>query len=220
MNQLTTLEPRQAPITPEDFQKLEAVIEKSFDLRPVYKSIRRPVADDNGNVYRWEHDVEEVGLSLSQKTEADQRLLDAMRRPATAQIIAYHLTRLSAHKRNTKGGTAFQVIVEDLKRDLDGVSEWALVKAYEDLRKEEGDFFPSANHIAERVKYYQGALENINPQSKTLVIPRETKKPRDRTFKQKRRVSRLIKTGMKMKSTWSLWEKRFMKAYQKHTVDA
>lgn len=177
MNQLTILEPRQAPMSVEDFNKLEAWIDKSFTVKPITEGRSVPVKDDNGIIYRWEHDVFETGLSLTPQGTVDPKVIDAMKRPATSKTIAYHLTRLSAHKRNTKGGFAFQVIVEDVTKDLEGVSEWAVIKAYEKLRKAEGDFFPSANEIVKAVNVYEDAIKMLGQKNENKPIAMIEEKP-------------------------------------------
>lgn len=181
MNQIVTHEPRQQPLTAEKFLQLEAAIEKSFTAKPVFTSIRVPVKDDLGNIYRWEHDLIETGLSLVPNGNPDPRLVDAMKRPATAQAIALHLKRLESHKRHVRGGFSWQVIVEDAVKDLIGVSEWAVMKAYDRLRKTEGDFFPSVNEIVKAVRFYDDALKtepkaNVKPIPKTESVARNAEK--------------------------------------------
>jgi hypothetical protein len=179
MNQLTVLEPRQAPITTEDFNKIEALIEKSFHVGTITEGRQVPQVDTEGDIYGWEFQSVPIGIVLHPRGEVDTRLIDAIQRPATRQQIAYHLTRLSAHKRNAKGATAFQVIIEDACVDLQGRSEWAIVKACDSLRKSEGDFFPSLNDIRKEAEWYDRAAQNIRERKKEpeFIIPKEGPKP-------------------------------------------
>lgn len=194
MNQLATLEPRQSPLSKEDFGKIEALIERNYRLKPKTEGRSMPKVDAEGNIYGWEYQTVEAGLALIPLTQAvDRRLVEAVQRPATRQIIAYHLTRLSAHKRNTRGGFGFQVIVEDACRDLEGCSEWAICKAYDELRRAESPFFPDLVEIEKAVNRYDRA-------AKAMGQPMEARKPRpveietgqEKTLERKRQVAETL----------------------------
>lgn len=195
-NAIAILEPRQTPITTEDFDKIETLVEKHFHTQTMREGRSMPKVDNAGETYGWEYQTIETGLRMTPKASLDPRLLDSIRRPVTKQILAYHLTRLSAHKRNTRGGFAFQVIVEDACRDLDGVSEWAVFKAYDQLRKADGPFFPDLEDIVKAVKWFDDAARNIGTPAepvKPKPVPVQQEEPWEKpTDAKKAAVAKLM----------------------------
>lgn len=153
MNELTVqLQPRQAALTIQDFGKLERLIETTFEAKPIYEPCSIPQKDADGNIYAWEAGVIETGLEVTIHGEPNKKLLEAIRRPATAGHIVAHITRLAAHLRHTKGKSAFQIIAEDIGNDLNGVSEWAVMKACEQFRQTGKPFFPDTPELITTIR--------------------------------------------------------------------
>lgn len=155
------LPPRDQPLSVSDFSKLEAAVEKSFDARPVEKSVFKPKLDYEGKPYGETFDVVQTGLELITVGDVDRRLVEAIQRPTIPTHTIYHLSRLAAHMRNTRGETGFQAILEDLAYDLRGVSEWAIVKACEHFRRSGLPFFPSAHDFVDRARLFDRAVRTL-----------------------------------------------------------
>lgn len=177
MNQLTTLEPREKPLSVEDYQKLETLLASNYKILTDLVSV--PLVDTHGEVYGWRKEARQVGIAITSDT-LDPRVIQAVQRPATKKAIGVHLTRLAAHKHNARGGIAFQVIVEDACRDLEGCSEWAVMKAYDRLRNEPGDFFPSLKTIVDTVKWFDAGAKSMGEKKETKQ-ERPAEQKQDRT---------------------------------------
>lgn len=167
MNQIAILEPREQPLTVDDYKKIEMQIEKNFRVKSLRYSKSMPKVDNHGDIYGWESESFETGIEFILTGAPSPKLIDAMTRPATSKHIAYHLTRLSAHKHNAQGGFRFQVIIEDACRDLEGASEWAVCKAYDKLRYADGNFFPSVKEIVDAVRWFDTAAQKIRAPAET-----------------------------------------------------
>lgn len=195
MNQLTVLEPREKPLTVEAFEKIEEVLHRHFEVKTLTAAQSVPKVDAQGEIYGWEIRAVPVGVGIKAKGEVDTRIVDAVQRPATKAAINFHLTKLSAHKRTTQGGMAFKIILSDAERDLEGCSEWAVMKAYDKLRNEPGDFFPSLKTIVDTVKWFDaGARSMGNTPAKHTPLPVTPKE--DRTEGKYRVASVMHKAGI------------------------
>jgi hypothetical protein len=155
MNQLV---PRHQPLEPAALDKLEEIAAKHFVVREKTVQKRVPVTDDLGNVYRWEFDLVPEGVEIFIHGEPDQKLLDAVNRPATKPLIMAHLSKLSAHKRYTQGEAGLQIVITDIASHLEGVSEYALVKVLRDLQLDPSPFWPDTGTIVARVRDFSDQL--------------------------------------------------------------
>ena len=156
-----SLPARETPLTVADFGKLEQLIEQVCTVKPITKLVSVPLKYHDGYIYGWGSDLEYVGTQIIAHEDLDQRLIDAIQRPATAVNTIYHFTRLAAIKRNTRGDIGFQVVLEDLAYDLRGKSEWAMMKAAEYFRAQPSPFFPDFRDIIEKVEQFDKAAKNI-----------------------------------------------------------
>lgn len=212
-----SLAPRQEPLTPGDFVQLSEAMDRMFDVKQVTQSVQRPIRDELGITYRWEHDIEVIGLKPVPRGDVPQRLVDALARPSTDETVIAHLTRLALHKRHTGGASAFRAILSDLAQDLSGLSEWALVKACEDFRTTGDVWFPSTPEIIAAVRKWDRLAKDCGkreqPETETATPPAPKEK---RTFRQVRRVSRLCRISAHPRENWTVWEQRFMAAYSRH----
>lgn len=157
-----SLPARPKPLSASDFAKIEDIIITTCKTEEIRRDKKIPVLDENGIPYRWEFDTEIVGIQITKTDQTDPRLIEAIQRPATIEAILYHFTRLAAHKRNTKGETGFQILLEDIANDLRYASEWAIVKACIDLRNDPSPFFPDHKTIIDKVDFYDKASKEID----------------------------------------------------------
>ena len=116
---------------------------------------------ENGTAIRQEFDVVGEVTNYKPKTNAPAALWETLLRPAPKSHVIYHLGRLAAHRRNTRGGEAFQVIMEDIALDVGDVSEWAVVMACAEMRKKNSAWFPNTGEILDIIKKYSSMLENL-----------------------------------------------------------
>lgn len=156
-----SLIPRENPLGTMDFAKIESLIPQNFDVRENNKPIFVPKYDREGNICGEEYDERLLEINFSPNEQCDPNLTVALKTPSSFQHSIYHLARLSAHMRNTKGVDAFQVILEDIAYDLRDVSEWAILKTCEYFRKTGIPFFPSAKEFCDKVKIYDRAAQKI-----------------------------------------------------------
>lgn len=158
---LPALAPRPSPLENDDVAKMDAAIGQFFrvERKPTYGSV--PVRDERGEIFRHEFDV--VGYSDSYEPTADvpERLRDAMLRPATRQHLVFHLTRLAAHRRDTRGKEAFAAFLEDVSQDLVGVPEWSVVLACREMRGKNETWYPTTGEIMATIKRHQDKVESI-----------------------------------------------------------
>lgn len=156
-----TLSPRPHPLSVADFSKLETLVDEHCEVKPILKNVSNPKKDPDGHIYGWTFETEVQGISITPCENMDQRIIDALNRPASIECLVYHFTRLAAVKRNTKGDTAFQIMLEDLAYDLKGKSEWAVMKACEFFRKQESPFFPDHAQIMAQVNIFDRAARDV-----------------------------------------------------------
>lgn len=156
-----SLPARENPLTVADFAKIEQLIEKSCSVKPTRRSVSVAKKDADGFIYAWGFELEDTGMQIIALEDLDQRLIEAIQRPAAAVNTIYHFTRLAATKRNTRGDAGFQVVLEDLAYDLRGKSEWAMMKACEFFRAQPSPFFPDHSEIIAKVEDFDRATKNI-----------------------------------------------------------
>lgn len=211
-SEIANLEPRTLALSQDDFLKIEKSLEATFDLQPVYEATRIPIVNDNGEVYRHEHGVDLVGMKAIPIGTPNPKLLAALLRPATKDHIAAHLTRLSAHRRWTRGDYAFGIVVEDISRTLAGTSEWAILKACAELWPS-GKWFPETEDVLAAARRWHGIAVSIAGAGQAQPRPRPAESQRPvRGAKSFKRVARILKIGAKEKTIWTRWEIKFMKA--------
>lgn len=195
---------RPKPLDRPDFDKLERHIKRIFDVQE--KTVMR--STEHGAVF----DV--IGHIVKQRDEefVPSGLIDSIRRPATGQHINVHLTRLAAHKKNTKGAKALSIICEDLAYDLDGCSEWAVFKACEEFRRGSNPFFPDTHEIIEVVKRWDACARQFGEPTPPPPPKKEPDFVPDPP-KYRKRYIRFINTLPKQDKT--RWQERWCAAFQK-----
>lgn len=212
--ELANLQPRPLALSQDDFLKIEKSLNETFDLRPTYEATRIPIVNDNGEVYRHEHGIIISGATVIAKETPNPKLLAAILRPATRDHIAAHLTRLAAHRRWTRGDHAFGIVIEDISRDLAGISEWAMIKTCEELRAN-GKWFPETDKIILMARMWDGIAIKISTSDQAPTrrpATPENISPKSRGVKSFKRVARILKIGAKEKTSWTAWEIKFMAA--------
>lgn len=201
---LPVLPSRPKPLERPDFDKLEYHVKRCFDIQPV--TVMR--STDHGAVF----DVVGYKVNHREDNPVPSSLLDSIHRPAVGGHIAYHLTRLSAHKKNTKGAGAMKVIIEDLGHDLDGVSEWAVFKACEEFRRGDNPFFPDTHDIINTVTRWQEVAKKMGEPSPPPPPKKEPDFVPDPP-KYRKRYIRFINLLPKPEKT--RWQERWCAAFQK-----
>lgn len=208
----TALATRPQPLTLETFERLEHHVNKHFSVREKFVSKSVPKLDNEGNIYGWERDLVPAGYELFVKEKPDQKLLDAMKRPATQEAIVKHLTRLSMHKKFTDGNSGFKIVLGDLCEFLSGMSEYAVMKVCERfILDTSSKWFPQTAEIVSAVRSLEDQLRYVGEAPKPKAEP-QPEKLQERTPTRVRRVNRMCKLAVKPKANWTTWEQKFMAA--------
>jgi hypothetical protein len=198
--QLSTasFEARPKPLSEEDFIKLNIAAEKYLTIRNTY--------DSNGK---------ELDLILSDKGNMPIALLDSLQRPLNTGAIAIQLTKLSFYKSFRGGENGLKVIIVDAKKDLVGKSEWALLKACEEIRKSSDEFFNYGDFL-KSVSRFDYALQRMKrkeqEENNKTAGEEENNIP---TAKQKRRRLKLLHLATKQHDQWTHWENKFYELTKK-----
>jgi hypothetical protein len=171
-----SLPARPYPLEGNDIEKLESAIQKIFTIekKPIFGIV--PVRDISGEVFK--HEFDEIGredVYTPRSDEAPQQLKDALLRPAARTHIVFHLTRLATHRRDTTGREAFAVKVEDIARDLEGVSEWAVIISCKEFRNEPETWYPNTGKITEAILKNQKKIEGMFLRPENLLTKKEKK---------------------------------------------
>lgn len=154
------LAPRLTPLETQDIEKIDGLLKKHGAVRSKIEYGSVPVKDRDGNIVRYEYD--QVGLSTDySRADIPDRLREAILRPASRQSIVFHLTRLAAHLRDTRGPEAVAVVVSDIAREIDGVSEWAVIDVYRSLWTSGRTFYPASHVIVDAIKAKDGQLKAV-----------------------------------------------------------
>lgn len=217
MTKITTY--REKPLSMEEFSKLETYAEKCMTIREKHVSKSVPKTDADGNIYGWERDLVPAGKEVFFKSEPDERVMEAIMRPATKEAIFIHITRLSEHKPYGRGASGWQTIVEDLIHDLNGSSEWAIIKACEQFRLTKGmTFFPdtaelvhSIRNLDEQVRWAYAARPSSKKPEQTVE---PVAKPSPKTNRRKAKMMGLVAKQVAGKML-TRWEGRFFDAIGK-----
>lgn len=179
MNQITTY--REKPLTMEEFSRLEAYAEKFITVKEKLISKSVPKVDTNGEVYGWERDLVPQGTEVFFKAEPDERLMDSLQRPATRQAIGVHLQRLYDHRPYGRGDSGWLTVVEDLIHDLNGCSEWSILKTCETFRLQRGArFFPETADLVHVIKALDEGLRwayAARPSTRKIEAPQPERIP-------------------------------------------
>lgn len=156
---------RQVPLDTTGIEKIDLALAKCVReyQKPRYGS--KPLTDKHGNIYRHEFDIVGYEPQLEIQAPLDQRLLEAIQRPAPNTHIVYHLTRLAAHLHDTRGIVSAAVF-EDIANDLRGISEWAVILACRELRAEKDRiYFPTTGQILDTTRRHQRQIDRIVKES-------------------------------------------------------
>lgn len=157
-----------------------------------------------------------MGMEVFKKGEIPQQVLDALQRPVVPRHAVLHLQRLAAHLPYGRGEEGFQMVLEDLAKDLADVSEYAIIKTCERFRLDEDlTFFPASALIVRYARGIDWSLKNLKAEKEAPPVKEpEQVSNFNRTFKQRRRVKRLVSLIAKQYPT--RWEKKFLAAYPRH----
>lgn len=193
-NEIVTLSGEQLParreaLTPRDMAKLETFIEKHVEIKAktVYRSTETGAS----------FDVVGYDVKVKEGEAVPGALIEAVRRPTTSSHLNEHLTRLAAHKRQSKGARAHAIIVEDLAFDLEGVSEWAVAKAMIELRRSDSPFFPETPEIIATVKRWDAVARQFGEPAPVRIEKKKEEPWKPPTEEQKARVARLVELNAK-----------------------
>lgn len=176
---------REHPLTVEEFRKLETTAARFMTVKEKLMGKSMPVADHAGEIYRYEHQLVSTGAEVFFKGEPDERVLESIMRPATRQAIAMHLTNLTLHKAYARGKEGFQIVVEDIIHDLNGCSEWALIKSCESFRLQRGNkFFPDTADLVHAVRNLDESVRwayAARPSAKSMPVMQIEEKHLEKT---------------------------------------
>src|SRR5574343_1951287 len=75
------------------------------------------------------------GLEIVYKSKTPQEILDKLTKTCQSKSMIAHFTRLRVHKPYAMGEEIWSILIEDLCKDLSGVSEYAVIKICEKFRK-------------------------------------------------------------------------------------
>lgn len=199
---------RPAALAPADFAKLQAKASEALSFRPRPRVVMK--RDEYGDMKEVRDDFgEEV---FPKGGEIDPRLVESLTRPTTPRYTVIHLTRLAGHLPFGRGAASFGQVVEDIARDLEGVSEFAIVRACEHFRADESlKFFPPTAAILRYVRDLDYSLKNLKTKKpKTAATP--APEAPVKTTKDKVRVARIVKIGLKAEARRTPWERKFFNA--------
>ncbi len=209
---------RPQALSVEDFHKLDVLAAQSLSFRN--RQIRQVYRDTD----EYGDQVERVryldgGPEIHAKGEVKKALIESLSRPASSRHIGVHLARLSAHKPYGRGPEGFSIIVEDLCRDLEGVSEYAIMKSCEHFRRDDKiTFFPDTAVFLKWCRDLDFSLKGLGclPQKQDFTPP-DVAVEKPPSTKERRRVGRGLKILAKQVAgrIISKWEQRFFDAMTK-----
>lgn len=193
-----SLSVRPSALTVEDAGKIDNLLNTHWTVKRRWKTVRVPdERDELGLVTRWRDDLIEDGWNAEAIGTPDPRLVEAIQRPAAVDYVVAHLTRLAAHLRFTKGAKAWQIVVDDVARDLGMVSEWALVRACAELRAADSPFFPDTPALLAKVREWDDFAKRLSalreePESAPRIEDKGWQKP---DAAAKARVAKIMHDG-------------------------
>lgn len=151
---------RPAPLSGDEIAKIQTAINKHFTVKKEETYGYVPVVEGDAAI-RQEFDITGEITTYKPRMNVPTVLWETMLRPAPPSHVIYHLGRLAAHRRNTRGSEAFQVVVEDISVDVGEVSEWAVVMACIEMRQKNSAWFPNTGEILTIIKKYSAMLDEL-----------------------------------------------------------
>lgn len=153
---------RNKPLEMDEFEKLDVLAEKNITFKKRFVDIVVWVTDEYGEK-KQQRDLVERGSELFVRRDIDQRLIDSLRRQAPAKSMIVHFTRLAQHKPFGRGNEGWAIVLEDLCKDLQGMSEYAIIKVCEQYRQDtEITFFPDTAKLQTRIRDLDASLRHLN----------------------------------------------------------
>lgn len=212
MNQIVQY--REQALTPELIEKLDVAAGNCLKIQNRVEFELYTEKDEYGDAVEKRRYVT-TGKEIIQTGHIPEALMESLLRPAPARHIAVHLTRLAAHKPYARGENGFNIIISDLCGDLEGVSEYAVIKACAMFRRDETiRFFPDTAILQKQILEFDRALKGIEKKPREQEKKTEPQPQRARPdFKQVRRVKTLVRLAFKARTSW---EQKFMDAYPRH----
>jgi hypothetical protein len=183
---------RNQPLEFSEFEKLDDLAKRNISFRTRCLPMLVWDTDEYGDKVQRRSMVE-TAPELFANGEIDQRLLDSLRRAAPSKSILAHFSRLAAHKPYGRGNEGWAIVLEDLCKDLNGISEYAVIKSCEHFRKDPSiTFFPDTALLQRHILDLDFALRNLRDQQKQgIEAPREPEREHP-TDEGKARVSEVL----------------------------
>ena len=158
---------RPTALTEADFSRLDELASNviSFSEREFYDLIW--VKDEYGDPVQRPANVYTLPTVNLRANGIDPKLAESLLRPCNQATIGKHLFRLSCHKPYARGPEAWRVIISDLCRDLEGMSEYAIVKVCEYYRTQATTtYFPDTAALVARIRALDEGLRNASEYQK------------------------------------------------------
>lgn len=193
---------RPTPLVADDIEKIDRALCKCFKIEKRDKYGYVAIKDAKGNFVKNEFDVVGQEDVFSQIAEMPAQLKEAILRPAEKRHIIFHLTRLAAHRRDTRGAEAFQVFLEDASNDMKGVSEWAVISACKEFRTKGELWYPTTAEIMKTITKNQETIESfctVKADQEAITDQSEKQKPEEwtqPTDDEKAKVSEMVQAAI------------------------
>jgi len=165
-----TLPPREVPLDEKAVEKIEEVLKSSGACKVETKYGNVPVRDDEGEIIKWVFGAVET-KKVYDPEKISEKIRDTLLRPASKQAIAFHLIRLGAHVRDTMGAEALAVKASDIAREIDGVSEWAVIETCREVWLSKQKWYPQSGELVETIRRKDEAMKAmLNPPEKKTML--------------------------------------------------
>lgn len=209
---------REKELDLQQYEQLDVFAHQCLSFKE--RVIRRLVwgKDEYGDPVQRE-ELELCGMEVFRKGDIGEHLLDSLQRPARPMHTIMHLTRLAQHLPYGRGEEGFQMVLEDIAKDLQGVSEYAIIKTCERFRLDPDlTFFPATALLVKYAKDIDWSLRNLEaekpPKPATLPPPsRSNRSPKQRIHSA--RMMKLVAKQLLPGSKLDRWEKKFWDAFNK-----
>jgi len=153
---------REKPLSAENFKKLNDAAESVMTFKVKYVPCVISVKDEYGYTVE-KRDYVASGYDVLKNGEIVPELLQSVSRPCLPQHTAVHLKHLESHKPFGRGLGAWAQIVEDLCKDLEGVSEFSIIKICEKWRHDpESTFFPNTAVLLKDINDFDMSIKQLN----------------------------------------------------------
>lgn len=215
MNAIT--EYRQKALEPHEFERLDRAACQAISFRERESHIVVWEMDEYGDRVQVRKPVPS-GPELFRKGEIGEKLLASLQRPCRKVDIGVHLARLAAHKPWGRGEETWRIVVADMCNDLEDLSEYAIIKACEYFRHNPDlRFFPDTAMLLVRARDIDWQIKHLDAEKKAPEPPKQEAKVTSyrNTHKDKLRVARIVKAGMKKSEFRTKWEQRFLDAIER-----